>query len=127
MNNVSLIGRLTKKPELRATPNDKYVCEFTIAITRVGTDITDFITIQVWGKQAENLCKYQDKGSQVAITGSVRVDQYETAEGEKRYKHYILANSIEYLGAKKEEKPAEQTDDFNPNECQVLTDDDLPF
>lgn len=90
----------------------------------------------MWGKQAENLVKYQTKGSLIAVEGSNRVDKYQNEKGENRYKHYILVNTIEYLGTKKEESPvkiekspAESGNDpfaeFG-NEV-VITDDMLPF
>lgn len=96
------MGRLTKTPELRYTPNNKPVCEFNLAVNRIGSDKTDFITCQVWNRQAENLVKYQGKGSLIGITGSLRTDTYEV-EGTKRYKTYVQVSNIEYLGTKKEE------------------------
>lgn len=133
MNSISLVGRITKELELKTTPNEKKVCEFSIAVNRIGTDKADFINCQVWGKQAENLTKYQGKGSLLGITGSLNVDTYEV-EGKKRYKTYVLANNIEYLGTKKEEQQAEQPveqpkeDPFETFGQQIeINDDDLPF
>lgn len=99
MNNVTLIGRITKDLELRSTSNGKSVCEFNIAVNRIGEG-TDFITCVIYGNQAENLCKYQDKGSQIAVSGSLRVDTYEK-DGQRKYKTYVLTNNIEYLESKK--------------------------
>ena len=95
MNKVLLIGRITKDLELRHTPNDKAVCDFTLAVNR-DKDNADFINCVVWNNQAENLCKYQGKGSLIAVFGELRVDTYEV-EGNKRYKTYILVNNLEYL------------------------------
>lgn len=103
MNNVTLTGRLTKSPELRYTTNGKAVCEFILAVNRIGQDQTDFITCVVWGKQAENLTKYQGKGSLIAVNGELRIDKYQTEKGENRYKTYVLCSTIEFLGTKKEE------------------------
>lgn len=103
MNQINLIGRLTKDPEIRQTQNNKVVCEFDIAVNRIGQEQTDFITCVVWEKQAENLVKYQNKGSLVAVNGALRVDKYQNQEGQNRYKTYVLATNIEYLGNKKEE------------------------
>ena len=112
MNKWFGIGRLTKAPELRYTQNEKVVCEFTVAINRPqqkDKDIeTDFITCKVWGKTAENLKKYQDKGSLISILGSNRVDTYQDDNGNTKYKNYVYVESIEYLGSKKETKQEAQ-------------------
>lgn len=136
MNSVNLIGRLTKKPELRYTQSNTAVCEFSLAVNRIGQEQTDFITCVVWKAQAENLVKYQDKGSLIAVNGSLRVDTYDNEQGERRYKTYVLANNIEYLSSKKEtqeqpvEQPTEQpkSDPFADFGQQIQIDDsDLPF
>lgn len=137
MNQINLIGRITKKPELRYTTSNKAVCEFSLAVNRIGQDQADFITCTVWGNQAENLCKYQDKGSLIAVSGELRVDKYQDQDGNNRYKTYVLANNVEYLQSKKESSPATQlankdeTPESDPfidfaNEV-VVTDDMLPF
>lgn len=105
MNQINLIGRLTKDPEIRQTQKNKAVCEFDIAVNRIGQEQTDFITCVVWEKQAENLVKYQNKGSLIAVNGALRVDKYQNQEGQNRYKTYVLATNIEYLGSKKEGTP----------------------
>lgn len=109
MNTINLVGRITKDLDLKCTPSGKYVCDFSLAVNRIGSEATDFINCQVWNAQAENLAKYQSKGSLVGVVGSIRVDTYEV-EGTKRYKTYVLANNIEFLGTKKEttEQPEEQ-------------------
>lgn len=103
MNQVVLTGRITKELELRFTQNNKAVCEFDLAVNRIGQEQTDFITCVVWEKQAENLAKYQSKGSLIAVTGALRVDSWKNEKGENRYKTYVLVNNVEYLGTKKEE------------------------
>ena len=135
MNSVLLIGRITKDLELRTTKNNKEVCEFSLAINRFGEG-TDFITCLVYGNQAANLCKYQGKGSQIAVSGSLRVDSWEDEQRQRKYKTYVLANIIEYLGTKKEENAQNNQNigqNYNPYEDmgeQVKTDfdeNDLPF
>ena len=108
MNNVMIIGRITKDLELRTTSNDKSVCEFTLAVNRKGIEGTDYITCIVWNKSAENLVKYQGKGSLIAVAGSLRVEKYQDKENKTRYRAYVIANSIEYLETKKESKAQEQ-------------------
>ena len=131
MNSIHLVGRITKDLEVRTTNNLKSVCEFSLAVNRMGTDKADFITCQIWGTQAENLKKYQGKGSLVGIVGNLRVDTYEI-EGTKRYKTYVLVNNIEFLGTKKEtnkenltvQEPTQQeADPFEQMGMQVRIDD----
>ena len=134
MNKVVMIGRLTKTPELRYTTSGKAVCEFSLAVNRVGSEEADFINCQVWGKQAENLTKYQDKGSLIAVSGALRVDIYEV-EGNKKYKTYVLVSNIEFLGTKKEENAQktenvvqkEVNDPFAEFSEKVSFDDELPW
>jgi len=99
MNRISLVGRLTAKPELRYTNSNKAVCMFTIAVNR-DKDNTDFLDIRVWDKQAENLCQYQDKGNLIGIDGTLRKDNYTKEDGTKTSSTYVLANHIEYLSSK---------------------------
>lgn len=103
MNNVTIIGRITKDLETRTTNNQKSVCEFTLAVNRTGSEGADFITCVVWNKPAENLAKYQGKGSLIAVTGQLRVEKYQTKENETRYRTYVLVNNIEYLETKKQD------------------------
>jgi single-strand DNA-binding protein len=129
MNNINLIGRLTKHPELRTTESQKNVCDFTIAVNRIGTDKADFINCVVWNAQAENLCKYQTKGNLIGVNGSLRIDTYEV-EGQNRYKTYVLANNIEYLSSKSNDETIEDEFDssLSKEDVQTLIDDDeLPF
>ena len=106
MNKCNLIGRITKDLELRHTKNNKAVCEFTIATNRVGGKEADFITCQVWDKQAQNLVEYQGKGSLIGVSGEIRTESYEIS-GKKHYKTYVIVNQVEYLSPveKFQEKP----------------------
>ena len=113
MNSIQLIGRLTTKPELRYTTSNKAVTNFNIAVNRNFTNAdgnreADFISCQVWNKQAENLVKYQDKGSLIAVEGNLRVEQFEDKDGNNRYKTYVAVNNIEYLSSAKQSTEATQ-------------------
>lgn len=138
MNKVVLLGRLTKKPELKETKSNKSVCDFSIAVNRNYTNDdgereADFINCQVWNKQAENLCKYMDKGSQLLVDGSLRVQSYDDDKGNKRYKTFVFVNGIEYLDTKKSEsKKAVVEENKNPDQDFIdfgneieLSDEDL--
>ena len=105
MNNVVLVGRLTKDPELRYTSSNIAVASFTLAVDRGytspnGERQADFLNIVVWRKPAENVKKFLTKGSQVAVDGSIQTRSYDDQNGQKRYITEILANSVEFLGSK---------------------------
>lgn len=132
MNQVILIGRLTKDPELRETSNGKPVASFTLAVDKFGEG-ADFINCVVWNKQAENLAKYQKKGGQIGVSGRLQTRDYDDEKGNKRYVTEVIADSIEYLGAKKEEsnqtqeEPMEFSTKTATQETIEYTDSDLPF
>lgn len=134
MNRVVLTGRICKKLELKNLKDDKSVCEFTIATNRIGQEDADFINCIVWNKQAENLVKYQDKGSLIGVEGQLRSERYEH-NGQTKYKTYILVSQIEFLSSnKKEEKenPYEAFGNSIKTEFDVghqieITDEDIPF
>lgn len=128
MNKVILTGRITKDLELRKTKSDKSVCEFTLATNRAGSEDADFISCIVWNQQAENLCKFQGKGSLIAVFGELRTDSYEI-EGQKRYKTYVLVSNVEFLS-----KKTESTQDINKISSKTevqqtieYSDQDLPW
>jgi single-strand DNA-binding protein len=136
MNKIFLIGRITKDLELRHTKNDKSVCEFTLAIQR-DKENADFITCQVWGTQAENLCKYQGKGSLISVIGELRVETYEIND-KKHYKTYVLSNVIEYLSTPQKSQEKANNDIYrefgesiktesNIGEQLEIESSDLPF
>lgn len=105
MNNVILIGRLTKDPELRYTPNTQTaVARFTLAIDRPVTSgqerQADFIRITVFGKQAEAVDRYLKKGSQAAISGRIQTGSYQDDTGQTVYTTDVIANRVEFLGSR---------------------------
>ena len=111
-------GNLTRNLELRYTKDNKPVIETVLAIRRGFTDETDFITIQVWNKQAENLAKYCSKGSRILIEGEIRITSYKNKEDKTIYKTYVLVNSIEFLDSKNNEnnKESEQKEEVKKEE-----------
>ena len=133
MNKVLLTGRLTRDPELRYTPNSKAVCNFTIAtnrpVVRDGEKIADFINCIVWGKTAENLSKYQSKGSLIGIDGRLESRSYDDKDGNKRYVTEVQVEHIEFLGSKSDGQT--ETKESNPYEefgnAIEISDDELPF
>lgn len=102
-NKVFLIGRLTKDPELRSTPNGASVSDLSLATsrkyrTRDNEERTDtlYIDVTVWNRQAENCHRYLRKGSAIFVEGSLKMDRWETPEG-KRTKHKVEAISVQFL------------------------------
>ena len=133
MNRVCLIGRLTSKPELRYTTSNIACTNITVAIDRnYGEEKkTDFINVVVWRKQAENVCKYLDKGSLVSVEGRLQQNSYEDRDGNRRYKLDVVADNIQFLNTKQkgtesvvEEKKKEE-DPFANFGQQISIDDDL--
>lgn len=122
MNRIVITGRITKDLELKKTPSGKSVCSFTLAVKR-GFDRkeTDFINCVVWNAQAESLVKYQRKGSQLAVDGTLQIDKYQDKDGNNRQRVYVQTNNIEFLDSKKE------TAEKGNNDFADLSDDDLPF
>ena len=112
MNKVILVGRLTAKPELRYTPSNIAHSRFTIAVNRNytnedGTRTADFINVLSWRKQAETICKYFDKGSQIALEGRLQSGSYDDKDGNKRYTLDVALESFEFVESKKRETEEE--------------------
>ena len=111
LNVVAIMGRLVADPELRTTQNGVNTCTFRIAcdrnFSRQGEQRqADFITIVAWRKQAEFVCKYFQKGSLIAIEGSLQTRQYQDKNGNNRTAVEVVANNISFAGAKAAEKPS---------------------
>ena len=102
MNSVVLIGRLTKKPELNYTANQNAITRFSLAVDRPkknGEDTgADFPTIVAWNKTAENVCRYKDKGDQIAVMGRIQTGSYKK-DGQTIYTTDIIADRIEFIGS----------------------------
>lgn len=102
LNRVVLVGRLTRDPELRYTPNGVAVATFTIAVNRPfsnrqGEREADFIPIVVWRRQAENVANYVGKGSLVGVDGRVQTRNYDNSEGRRVFVTEIVADSVQFL------------------------------
>lgn len=103
MNKVTLIGRLTKDPELKFTPGTgTAVATCTLAVDRRvpnkdGQREADFISIVVWGKIAENLANYMSKGKLIGIAGRIQARTYDAKDGTKRYVTEVVAEEVQFL------------------------------
>ena len=128
MNHISLIGRLTRDPELQYTSNGVAVGKFNIAIDRPtskdGNKETDFINIVTWQKIAENCGNYLKKGRLVAISGRLQIRRYETKEGQKRQAAEVVASEVQFLERAKDQQEAVKEESSIPAGINL---DDLPF
>jgi len=136
MNSVSLTGRLTKDPEVRYSQANMAIARFTLAVDRpMKKDEADFIPVTCFGKTAELVEKYIQKGRLVGVTGRIQTGSYEK-DGRKVYTTDVIADRVEFLGGNNsgrseggsgssytQSEPADQT----PIGFDKLTEDDIPF
>lgn len=141
MNCVLLIGRLTKKPELRSTGNGTMLCNFSLAVDKgikdeQGNKLANFFDCVCFNKNAENLVKYQDKGSMISIVGELDTYKYTDESNKNHFKTNIKVQTIEYLSkpqtaeneAKKGQKQNITNDPFEEMGNKIANDNvDLPF
>ena len=97
MNNVTLLGRLTKDPVMNYTTGGTSVCTFTLAVDRFKKDEADFINIVTWSKTADICGKYLAKGRLVALVGRIQTRNYEGADGKKVYVTEVVADTVKLL------------------------------
>ncbi|WP_053958086.1 single-stranded DNA-binding protein [Sulfobacillus thermosulfidooxidans] len=129
MNHIILIGRLTRDPEMRYTPQGTPVAAFTLAVDRPFTNAqgqrdTDFIDCVVWRKLAETVGNYLQKGRLVAVEGRLQVRSYEAQDGTKRRVAEVVAESVQFLDSRKD--AAGVSADAASADDAALP-DDLPF
>lgn len=132
MNKVTLVGRLTRDPELKFTPgNGTAVTTFTLAVNRrfkkEGQQEADFIPVVVWGKQAEATANYMTKGSQIGISGRIQTRNYEAQDGTRRYVTEVIAEEIEFLGSKNSGTSNTSIKPDYGNDVTPIDDEDIPF
>ncbi|WP_394139578.1 single-stranded DNA-binding protein [Cytobacillus oceanisediminis] len=105
MNRTVLVGRLTKDPELRYTPNGVPTASFTLAVNRSfknaqGETEADFINCVVWRKPAENVANFLKKGSLAGVDGRIQTRSYEGQDGKRVYVTEVQAESVQFLEPK---------------------------
>jgi single-strand DNA-binding protein len=155
INRIVLVGRLTKDPELRYTPNGVPVTSFTLAVNRTfsnqqGEREADFINCIVWRKAAENVANYLKKGSLAGVEGRLQTRSYDNPEGKRMFFTEVVADSVQFLEPKgatasqgnnysgpnqgnnsqpQQRNVAPRNDNpFSSEGSQVdISDDDLPF
>lgn len=127
LNRTVLVGRLSKDPDLRYTPNGVAVCNFTVAVKNPFSknDDADFINCVTWKKQAENLANYMSKGSMVGVDGRIQTRNFEGQDGKRVFVTEVNAESIQFLDSKKNSEPKKTLE--SESEPQPTNSDDLPF
>ena len=114
MNSVSIIGRLTKDPQLKQFSEGRVQTNFVVAVNkRMKNDEADFVLCTIWGKIAETTVKYCGKGSLVGITGRLNTRSYEKEEGLRVYVTEVVVEDIRFLATKKRDE--EQNLQTQPN------------
>ncbi len=144
MNRATLIGNLTRDPELRMTSGGIQVCTFSVAVQRrfsnsQGEKLADFFNIVTWRALAENCSRYLHKGSKVFVGGQLQNRSYDAQDGSKRYVTEIIADEVEFLdrppisssgdGARGETASSKISEPFvSANEFgDTIEDEELPF
>lgn len=119
MNNVSLVGRLTRDPELKYTPRNLAVASFTIAVNRKyknakGEREADYINCVIWRQQAENLSNWCHKGSLVSLEGSIRTRKYENQQGQTVYVTEVFVDTFNALESREKNEHGQNQGASNP-------------
>lgn len=113
-NNISLVGRITHDLDLKKSKDGKYWIRFNIAVNS-GKEEVDFIDVVAFNEQAENLVKYQSKGSKVLVNGRIKISSYQHKDHEIQMKSVdVVANNIIYLESAKEK-------------AEDVKDEDVPY
>ena len=142
INNVTLVGRLTKDVELKYTPSNVANVSFTLAVNRTfknanGEREADFINCVIWRQAAENFANWVKKGALIGITGRIQTRNYENAQGQRVYVTEVVAENFQMLESRNQQQgqqqgqakqqQANQHDPFAGGAPTSLNDDDLPF
>lgn len=141
LNKAILIGRFTRDPELRSTPQGVSTCSFSLAVdrnfVRQGEERkADFINCVAWRTTAEFISRYFHKGNLVAVEGSIQTRSWDDQDGKKRYATEVIVNQAYFVESKKDAQQSASTgESFGGGDYGSLpdpispmgTDDDLPF
>ena len=127
MNNVILMGRLTRDPELKYSQAGKAYCRFTVAINReFNREEADFINCLAFGKTAETIAEWLGKGRRIALQGRIQTGSYQNSNGDTVYTTEVVADRFEFVDSAKSDTSKNQS--YSNNNDDVLDDDDdFPF
>ena len=138
MNQVTLLGRLTRDPELKYTPSGKAFCRFSIAINReFNREETDFINCVAWDKRAETIAEYLRKGRRILLQGRIQTGSYDK-DGQKVYTTDIIVDKFEFIDSANSNNngqsnssnfgaPVQTANNSYVNDDNDMEDEDFPF
>lgn len=132
-NQLNIIGRLTREPELRTTASGKNVCSFSVAVSKTRRDDgAEYFDCTAWDKTAEFVTAYCTKGTQVAVHGEISKNEYTKKNGEKGFSLAVNVDGVSLLGSKSEnanKAPSEPNTNASsiPSGFVEVVDDELPF
>ena len=131
INNVVLVGRMTRDAELRYTPSNQAVATFTLAVNRNfknqdGEREADFVNVVIWRQQAENLANWAKKGALIGITGRIQTRSYDNHQGQRVYVTEVVAESFQLLESRGQQSNS-QDSSFGNSSSMDIQDEDLPF
>lgn len=132
INNVVLVGRMTRDAELRYTQSNQAVASFTLAVNRnfknqAGEREADFINCIIWRQQAENLANWCKKGNLVGITGRIQTRHYDNQQGQRVYVTEVVADSFQVLEKRDKSANNSNLDSQEPPMYDSDIADNLPF
>ncbi len=141
INNLTLVGRLTKDPDLKYTGNGTAVAAFTLAVNRNFTNQSGereayFINCVIWRKPAETLANYAKKGVLIGVTGRIQTRSYDNQQGQKVYVTEVVADNFQLLENKKADSSQNtqgggvsnsQTNNYTRNQQNSNNDESDPF
>ncbi len=130
INNVTIVGRMTRDPDLKYSASGTAIARFTLAVNKFGKDEANFINCVAFKKTAEALANYTKKGSLIGVVGSIETGSYEK-DGVKRYTTDVLCNSVQFLEPKSSGQSTQSnnqsTNQGDPFSGESMNPDDLPF
>ena len=131
INNVVLVGRMTRDAELRYTPSNQAVATFTLAVNRNfknqdGEREADFVNCVIWRQQAENLANWAKKGALIGVTGRIQTRSYDNQQGQRVYVTEVVAESFQLLESRGQQSNS-QDSSFGNSSSMDIQDEDLPF
>ena len=132
LNNVIIMGRLTRDPELRRTQGGTAVTSFTMAVDRdfksqSGEKETDFIDVVAWRNTGEFAAKYLAKGRMAAVEGRIQVRDWQDKDGNRRKSVEVVADNVYFADSKRDIKPQESRTVDDQEFDEIEDDGDLPF
>lgn len=132
MNKLTIIGNLTRDPELRTLNSGVSVCTFTVAVNRrrkaEGQPEADFFRVSAWRQLGESCAKYLSKGRKVAVVGAVSVQTYQANDGTTRASLEVMADDVEFLSSRNEADVSDgNAAAMEALGAEVVSDADMPF